>query len=66
MNGDEGKATFLREAEAMYEELRAWREAHPAASFDEIADQVATVRSEQGERGPWNASDLANLYPIEE
>ena len=44
MNGEEGKAAFLREAEAMYEELRAWREAHAEASFDEIADQVTPQR----------------------
>ena len=44
MNGAEGKAAFLREAEEMYEELRAWREAHPEASFDEIAEQVTPQR----------------------
>ena len=30
------------------------------------AEQVSAVRAEQGERGPWNASDLASVYPIEE
>lgn len=44
MNGDEEKAGFLREAEAMYEELRSWREMHPEASFDEIAAQVTPQR----------------------
>ena len=29
------------------------------------ADDVAAVRAEQGDRGPWVASDLADLYPIE-
>lgn len=40
----EEKAAFLREAEAMYEELRGWREANPQASFDEIAEQVTPRR----------------------
>ena len=44
MNRAEEKAAFLREAEAMYEELRAWREAHPEATFDEIAGQVTPRR----------------------
>jgi DNA-directed RNA polymerase subunit RPC12/RpoP len=44
MNGGSEKAAFLREAEAMYEELRAWRERHPEASFDEIAAQVTPQR----------------------
>jgi hypothetical protein len=30
--------------EGMYEELRAWRRAHPEASFDEIAAQVTPRR----------------------
>lgn len=30
------------------------------------AEQVEAVRSEQGDRGPWDASELASLYPIEE
>jgi hypothetical protein len=38
------KAEFLRAAEAMYEELRAWRAKHLDASFDEIADQVTPRR----------------------
>jgi YgiT-type zinc finger domain-containing protein len=48
MNGGSEKAAFLREAEAMYEELRAWRESHPRRmrprSFDEIANQVTPQR----------------------
>jgi predicted RNA-binding Zn-ribbon protein involved in translation (DUF1610 family) len=44
MKGEDGKAAFLREAEAMYEELRLWRERHPEASFDEIANQVTPQR----------------------
>ncbi len=43
---DEEKAAFFREAEAMYEELRLWRDAHPEASFDEIASQVTPRRRE--------------------
>jgi YgiT-type zinc finger domain-containing protein len=38
------KAAFLQEAEAMYEEMVAWREKHPEASFDEIAAQVTPRR----------------------
>jgi hypothetical protein len=46
MNGEKEKAAFLREAEAMYEELCAWREQHAEASFDEIAAQVTPRRRE--------------------
>ena len=38
------KAEFLRAAEAMYEEMNAWREKHLDASFDEIADQITPRR----------------------
>ncbi len=38
------RSHFMRAAEAMYEELRAWREAHPEATFDEIAAQVTPKR----------------------
>jgi hypothetical protein len=38
------KAEFLQAAEAMYEELHAWRECHLDASFDEIAEQVTPRR----------------------
>src|SRR5215207_6654697 len=41
---EQEKAEFLRAAEAMYEELHAWREKHLDASFDEIADQVKPRR----------------------
>lgn len=44
MNRESEKVAFLREAEAMYEELRGWREKHPEASFDEIAAQVTPQR----------------------
>ena len=35
---------FVTEAEALYVRLRAWRAAHPEASFDEIGDQVTAER----------------------
>lgn len=38
------KERLLAQFEAMYEELYAWREAHPEASFDEIASQVTPLR----------------------
>lgn len=44
MSTAEEKAAFMHEAEAMYEELRAWREQHPEATFDEIASQVTPKR----------------------
>lgn len=43
---EQEKAAFLRAAEAMYEELRAWRAQHVEASFDEIAEQVTPRRRE--------------------
>jgi hypothetical protein len=41
---EQAKAEFLRAAEAMYEELQAWRASHVEASFDEIAEQVTPRR----------------------
>lgn len=41
---EQEKAAFLRAAEAMYEELCAWRAQHLEASFDEIAAQVTPRR----------------------
>ena len=38
------QAEFGAAAEAMYERLRAWRAAHPDASFDEIGAQVTQER----------------------
>ena len=38
------KEAFVAGAAQMYEELRAWRKAHPQASFDEIAAQVTQRR----------------------
>jgi len=41
---EQEKAAFVRAAEAMYEELQAWRAQHLEASFDEIAEQVTPRR----------------------
>ena len=46
MGRSQEKAAFMREAEAMYEEMRLWRDEHPEASFDEIASQVTPRRRE--------------------
>jgi uncharacterized protein with PIN domain len=35
---------FGEAAQAMHQRLRAWRRAHPQASFDEIAEQVSQER----------------------
>ena len=43
-SAEQEKAEFLCAAEAIYEELHAWREKHLDASFDEIADQVTPRR----------------------
>ena len=43
-SGEQEKAEFLQAAEALYEELQAWREKHLDASFDEIAEQVTPRR----------------------
>lgn len=43
-NGAANKEQFMAGAAAMYEELTAWRAAHPAASFDELAGQVTVQR----------------------
>jgi hypothetical protein len=41
---EENKGRWLAHLEQMYEELYAWREVHPEASFDEIARQVTPRR----------------------
>jgi len=38
------KEAFVAGATQMFEELQAWRKAHPKASFDEIAAQVTQRR----------------------
>jgi hypothetical protein len=35
---------FVKAAEAMYEEVRIWREAHQEASIDEIVTEVTQER----------------------
>jgi hypothetical protein len=39
-----GQAEFVSSAGGVYERLRAWRKAHPQASFDEIAEAVRQER----------------------
>jgi uncharacterized protein with PIN domain len=40
------RAEFLAGAAEMYEELRRWREKHPAATIDEIGSQITPRRRE--------------------
>lgn len=40
----EAKERWQAQAEEMYDELTEWREQHPEASFDEIANQVTHRR----------------------
>lgn len=44
MSKNDEKAEFMRAAEAVFEGLREWRDAHPEATFDEIAAQVTPKR----------------------
>lgn len=37
---------FVAKAGAMYVRLRAWRAAHPEASFDEVGDEVTRERQQ--------------------
>ena len=46
MKRDEAQAKFVRGAEAMFEEMWAWGEEHPQATFDEIAGKTALLRRE--------------------
>ncbi len=46
MKREEAKAKFVRGAEEMFEEMWAWGEEHPQASFDEIAGKLALMRRE--------------------
>lgn len=50
-----GEAEFLAAAQAMHKRLVEWRAAHPAASFDEIANEV------RGERQALMGQLLAGL-----
>ncbi|MGH7490538.1 MAG: hypothetical protein ACREMY_33745 [bacterium] len=43
-SGETKRQAYLQAAEGMYERLVAWRAAHPAASFDEIAEAVGQER----------------------
>src|SRR5512134_928020 len=42
----QGKAAFLQAASAMYERLEAWYDAHPAATFEELEQEVRQQRRE--------------------
>ena len=44
MKRDEAKAKFVRGAEEMFDEMWAWGEEHPQATFDEIAGKAALLR----------------------
>jgi hypothetical protein len=46
MSREERKAAFLRKAEAMFEELEAWYDRHPEASFGEIETEARQQRRE--------------------
>ncbi len=41
---EQEKAELVASFERMYDELQAWRQVHPQASFDEIAAQVTPRR----------------------
>lgn len=41
---ESARNAFGEAAQAMHQRLRAWRRAHPQASFDEIAEQVSQER----------------------
>lgn len=40
------KGAYLADVVKMYDELRQWREEHPKAGIDEIAEQIAPRRRE--------------------
>jgi len=40
------KAAFLQAAEEMYEHLEAWYDAHPAATFEELEQELRQQRRE--------------------
>jgi YgiT-type zinc finger domain-containing protein len=40
----ESQGQFVESAQAMYERMQEWRQAHPQASFDEIAAEVGRER----------------------
>ena len=46
MSRGERKAAFLRKAEAMFEEMEAWYDEHPGASFGEIEGEARQQRRE--------------------
>jgi uncharacterized protein with PIN domain len=44
MGEERARTEFGEAAQAMHQRLRAWRRAHPGATFDEIAEQVGQER----------------------
>lgn len=46
MKREEAKAKFIRGAEEMFEEMWAWGEEHPQATFDDITEKMAQARRE--------------------
>ncbi|HSM55477.1 MAG TPA: hypothetical protein VK879_04910 [Candidatus Sulfomarinibacteraceae bacterium] len=46
MSREERKKAFLRKAEAMFEELEGWYDAHPEATFGEIEAEARQQRRE--------------------
>jgi hypothetical protein len=44
MSRKERKATFMKQAEQMFEELEEWYDQNPAASFEEIEKQARQAR----------------------
>ena len=47
---EQDRRRWRAQAEEVYEELYEWRERHPEASFDEIANQVTPRRQELMEK----------------
>jgi len=46
MKREEAKAKFIRGAEEMFEEMWAWGEEYPQATFDDITEKMAQARRE--------------------
>jgi hypothetical protein len=59
MRREERKAAFLRKAEAMFEEMEAWYDEHPAATFGEIEAEARQQRRGADGRGARSAGQRA-------
>lgn len=44
MTRSERKAAFMKQAEALFEEMEGWYDQHPGASFEEIEEQARRGR----------------------